>query len=717
MRRRLQPLVPLLLILAIGVAVVSAQRGARPPARKAKPAAPAAAPKHAPPARKALKAPVRPALELPPGALSPRNANYRIEAGLDAQKHTITGRQWLTWRNITGAPTSELQYHLYYNAFKNTRSTFMREGENVEWMSREDLSQLGAKGWGWTEVTKIELAGDGGAPPTDLTAGRRYIAPDDGNADDQTVMAVPLPRAVAPGEAIEVYLEWTSQVPRTIARTGVVGNFFFLAQWFPKVGVLQDEGWNCHQFHAGTEFFSDYGVYDVELTVPKGWVVGATGVEREARDSVARPASAAGQTATHRFYQEDVHDFAWTTSPDYVVRTGRFEQPGLPPVEMRLLLQPEHLDQAARHFEATRAALRYYGQWFGPYPYPHITIVDPAWQSGADGMEYPTLFTAGTSWIAPAEVADPEGVTVHECGHQFWYALVGSNEFEDAWIDEGFNTFSTGRTMALAFNPNYQSFRLFGGFVPVVLHDFRVTREVDENRLSSYRSGAKFDAQSTPSWRYWPGAGGALSYAKTALWLNTLERHLGWSTLQRIMSTFFERWKFRHPKPADFFAVVNEVSGRDMTWFFDQVYRSSTVFDYSISQLRSAPVTATGFFDAKGRAEFKADNPTPGRFRTTVVARRLGEGIFPVDVLVTFKNGEKVRERWDGGDRWKMFTYDRGVEAVSAQVDPDRVLLLDVDYTNNSRTREPLGGAAASKWMLKWMVWLQDLLLTAAFLA
>ncbi len=99
-----------------------------------------------------------------------------------------------------------------------------------------------------------------------------------------------------------------------------------------------------------------------------------------------------------------------------------------------------------------------------------------------------------------------------------------------------------------------------------------------------------------------------------------------------------------------------------------------------------------------------------------MVVRRLGEGIFPVDVLVTFKNGEQVRERWDGRDRWKMFTYERGVEAVSAQVDPERVLLLDIDYVNNSRTLEPRGDEAATKWMLKWMVWLQDLLLTAAYL-
>ena len=115
---------------------------------------------------------------------------------------------------------------------------------------------------------------------------------------------------------------------------------------------------------------------------------------------------------------------------------------------MRLLLQPEHASQAERHFDATRTTLRHYGEWFGAYPYGHITIIDPAYQSGAGGMEYPTLFTAGTRWLAPARVTTPEGVTVHEAGHQFWYGMVGNNEFEDAWMDEGFNTLATARAIA-----------------------------------------------------------------------------------------------------------------------------------------------------------------------------------------------------------------------------------------------------------------------------
>jgi aminopeptidase N len=359
---------------------------------------------------------------------------------------------------------------------------------------------------------------------------------------------------------------------------------------------------------------------------------------------------------------------------------------------MRLLLQPEHAGQAERHFDATRTTLKYYGEWYGAYPYGHITIVDPAYQSGAGGMEYPTLFTAGTRWLAPAQVTTPEGVTVHEAGHQFWYGIVGNNEFEDAWMDEGFNTFSTARAVAQVYDPNYLALRYFGGFIPWVFKDVVINRETDGNRLSGYRRDAKSDAQSTPSYRYFPATGGSITYNKTALWLNTMERWLGWPTLQRIMAAHFEAWKFRHPAPADFFETANAVSGRNLGPFFDQVYRSSNAFDYGVQELKSAR--------------------DGDRYRTTVVARRYGEALFPVDVLVTFRDGERVTEHWDGQDRWKLYTYDRPSAALTAQVDPERVLLLDVDYTNNSRTLEPKADAAATKWSLTWLVWLQDSLLS-----
>ena len=629
------------------------------------------------------QAPALPAAQGPP--LSPRNASYRISARLDPATRTITGSEVITWRNISTASAATLQFHLYYNAWRDTNSTWMRErilGGTTALASRpvEDFGSI--------DLTAMTV--HRGGTPADVFPRLRFIAPDDGNADDRTVVEAPLDTPAQPGETIEIRIAWTSRVPRTFARTGTIGNFYFVAQWFPKIGVLEDTGWNCHQLHSATEFFADFGEYDVELDLPNGWTLGATGRE------VARAASADGRT-TYRYYQSDVHDFAWTASPDYVERRARFEHPTLPAVEMRLLLQPEHEAQAERHFEATRAALRYYGEWYGPYPYGHITIVDPAWQSGAGGMEYPTLFTAGSRWLAPRQATQPESVTVHEAGHQFWYGIVANNEFEHAWLDEGLNTYSTARVLEKAFYPHNYTKRYFGDFLPWVFDDLPLVRAVDGNRMPAYRLVAKNDDQSTPTWRYWPGSASAITYNKTALWLHTLERMAGWETQQRILSTYFSRYAFKHPRPADFFAVVNEVGGQDLTWFFDQVHRSSNVFDYAVDGLRT---------------ERTADGQN---FRTTVVARRLGEGIFPVNVRLRFEDGQQQQWAWDGRDRWKAFEVERPSRAVSAEVDPDRVLLLDVNTTNNSAAVRPATGAAARKWSLAWLIWLQDHLLTYGF--
>jgi hypothetical protein len=700
---------PLCCLVTLALAAGAAADALSPQPGQAAPGTPARAriAKQAPAA--ATEPPARGPLDRSaplPGALSPRNANYSIDVALNARTHTLAGRAVVTWRNTSAASTSELRFHLYYNAWKNTRSSWMREGQ-LAGGGGSDTIKPGD--WGWIEVSAVRLL-PGDAPPVDVTGRRRYISPDDGNPDDQTVMSVPLPVEVKPGETVSVELVWESKIPRTFARTGVQGNYFFLAQWFPKIGVLEDSGWNCHQFHRGTEFFADYGVYDVRLKVPRGWVLGASGREQARSDT-------AENTTTYTYHAQDVHDFAWTTSPDFLERTARFEHPRLPAVEMRLLLQPEHSDQADRHFEATRAALKYYGEWFGAYPYGHITVIDPAWRSGSGGMEYPTLFTAGSRWLVSEGVTQPEGVTIHEAGHQFWYAIVGNNEFEDAWMDEGLNTYSTARAIDEhpLFKTNYYSRRYFGGFVPYLFKDITRSRAIDGNGLGGYRFAAKSDAQSTPSWQYFPATGGGLSYSKTALWLHTLERYLGWPTFQKIMSTYFQRWKFRHPKPADFFALVNEVSGRDLTWFFDQVYRSSNAFDYAVDSVRSTSVEGRGMADRNGKVEPIASSDQPGKLRSTVIVRRLGEAVFPIDVLVEFDNGEKVREKWDGLDRWKAFTYERTSRVTFAEVDPDRILLLDLNRTNNSWTAAPKAAYAAHKWMLKWMIWLQDAMLNASF--
>lgn len=627
------------------------------------------------------------------GGLSPRNANYQMDVRLDHATHTLKGRQTLRWRNISAHETSELQFHLYWNAWRDRDSTWMRE----RWLGgnrtppRDDA-------WGSIDIESLEVRQansqlvvlkPGWNPAPDAARGpARFIAPDDDNSADRTVLAVTLPQPAAPNETVTVDIEWTSKVPRTFSRTGYIDDYYFIAHWFPKIGVLEDNGWNTHQFHSPTEFYADFGVYDVGMTVPRSWLLGASGRE------VSRADNADG-TTTHRYRGEDIHDFAWTTSPDFVEATQTFTHPTLPPVEMKLLLQTEHAGQEQRHFAATAAALKYYGEWFGPYPYGYITVIDPAYQSGSAGMEYPTLFTAGTRWIAPDRVSSPESVTIHEAGHQFFYGIVATNEFESAWMDEGLNQFADARALEAGGFPDYLSRRYFGGFVPWVFDDIRLSRATEGNGLAGYRLSPEGDVPATHTFRYWPGTATRITYFKTALWLHTLERHLGWPVLQRIMATYFDRWKFRHPRPDDFFQIANEISGQDLSWFFNEVFRSSNTFDYAVQELASL---------AAGKNQ-----------RTSVVVQRLGEAVFPVDVLTTFADGSTTTERWDGRARRQIYVYDRPTAAVSAQVDPKHVLLLDVNRTNNSRATRPRADEASLKWALTWMVWLQDLMLTYGF--
>ena len=623
-------------------------------------------------------------------ALSPRNANYDIDVRLDAERRALHGRETIRWRNISRRPATELQFHLYWNAWRDLDSTWLRESRLAggTMPSRDDH-------YARIDVSALRLRQPDGTM-VDLTSRIRHIAPDDGNSADRTVMTVDVPSAIQPNETAHVEIEWTSKIPFPFVRlrTGAIGDYYFVAQWFPKIGVLEDTGWNTHQFHSSTEFYADYGVYDVRMTVPRGFAVGASGREQGQTDN-------GDGTVTHRYLGNDIHDFAWTASPLFVESRQTFEYPatadgGASHVEMRLLLQPEHAGQEDRHFSATAAALRYYGEWFGRYPYDHLTIIDPAYQSGSQGMEYPTLFTAGSRWLAPRDATVPESVTIHEAGHQFFYGVVGSNEAEHAWMDEGINQYAQGRVIEAIDHPNRLALRFFGGLVPWVVRDVHLQRATDVNRLNTFRLNAEAEAQSSPSYRYWPGTSVAITYDKTALWLHTLERHLGWPVMQRVLSTYYERWKFRHPTPDDFFRILNEVSGQDLTWFVDQVHRSSNAFDYGVQDVVNQTLDE-------------------GLFRTTVIVRRFGEATFPVDVVTTFANGEQVTERWDGIDRRAVYVYEKPARAAVVEVDPRRVLLLDVNYVNNSRMAQPRSDDAALRWAAAWMTWLQDLMLTYAF--
>ena len=636
---------------------------------------------------------------------SPRIASYTIAARLDEREHALQGRLQLEWRNASDAAVAELPFHLYWNAFRNNLSSSARGDGPRAARFRKD------RDFGETRPTRVTLVGP---REVDLTPGLRYVDADGDNPDDRTVAIVPLPRAIPPGESARLKIEWTSRIPYgAVGRAGWVHDYFFVVQWFPKIGVLMKDGtWKAHAFHSTTEFFSDYGNYDVRLTVPERYVVGATGRQTDSTPN-------ADGTRTLRFVQEDVHDFAWTACPRFLERRTRFEAPGYPPVEIRLLLMPEHASLEQRYLDATALALRAYGAWSMPYPYSQVTVVDPAWYSASGGMEYPTLFTGGAHLWSPPDLLSPESVTVHEAGHQFWYGLVANDEFEEAWLDEGINEYFQNRILDLAYGPQAFGARYFGGKdqrdrrrgIPVLAPGVFMQRG-DEDRKDLRRYGRQ-DPLVRRAWEYQTKDSYYLNaYSKPALVFETLEGLLGVDVMDRVWRTYAHRFRFAHPTSADLIATVNEVTGQDWGWFFDQTFHSSGLCDYAASVKQEESRVPRGFVDDRF-VSLDAPKPegAPGAWDAEVTFERRGEVRLPVDVRIEFVGGRIVRDTWDGRDTFKRYTFRAGAKVRRAMVDAEGKLALDVDRSNNVwRDEDGLARRAALKWSARYLFWLQTLL-------
>jgi Peptidase family M1 domain len=620
-------------------------------------------------------------------SLSHQIVRYDIQARLVPETKTVQGREVLTWLNDSDVPVSELRFHLYLNAFKNNRSTFMKESGG-----RHRGFKLDAENWGAIDVTRIQIK-DG----ADLTPTLEFVQPDDHNPDDQTVARISLPDAVKPKESVSLVIDFVSKMPRVFARSGFSGDFYMIGQWFPKIGVWWKDQWNCHQYHSTSEFFADFGAFNVEITAPERFIIGATGrrtAERKNPDG----------TRTLTYVQEDVHDFAWAACPEFVEYRERFTlaDPAVD-TEMIFLIHRAHLNSKERYVRSLRQGLEFYSRHYGPYPYGTITLVDPApGAAAAGGMEYPTLFTAMTTSFMPGGIRMPEMVTIHEFGHGYWYGIVGSNEFEEAWLDEGINSYSEAKAMAQYYGPE-------GSLI-----DFGPLRvsDIQYQRLSVIGSG-RYDPILRNSWEYLSGGSYSLNvYSKASLMLLTLERFLGEETMDKVMKTYYERWKFRHPTSADFIQAAEDASGRDLKWFFDQALNSPDKLDYAVGSLSSEEVEqAAGFFNGKlvSPPKAKGKRGEAVTYRNEIVVVRNGEWIVPQDILIVLDGGKTIRESWDGRERWKKFVLFGPRKLDFVQIDPEARWLLDVNFANNSMRLEARPGGPR-KIALTITVWFQNLL-------
>jgi hypothetical protein len=657
--------------------------------------------------------------------LSTRVVGYTIDARLDTDKKSLDATETITYKNLTGQSLATVPFHLYLNAFR-PESTFTSETHfNGGVRDDESGTEYPPEKLGSITISHIEADGYG-----DLTSAMHFIAPDDGNAEDHTVTEITLPHLLAPNNSITFHLAFHDQFPLSVARNGYKRDFIMGGQWYPKPGVFWHGAWNCHQYHATTEFFSDFATFNVSLTLPRRYIVGASGVPTG--ELINPVVSGQAGTKTLSFYGEDIGDFAFAASPNFTVTDGTYLS-SLGPVKIHVLALAAHPKAGPRYLDITRKTMAQYDQRYGPYPYKIITVIDPEPDSEMGGMEYPTLFTGDTTWFR-----DPTYITEltieHEFGHQYWYGMVATNEFEDAWLDEGINSYTEVKVLAAILGPNTSVFeRPYANAGDYELQRFEYIMKPDFDPVTRWA----FKFHDSTSY-------GGITYGKSSTLLATLESIIGPDTMDEAMRTYFLRYRFTHPTTEDFLRTIEQVAiknGRanitggtvDSSTHYTEQNQYHVIIENNKAGLGTGPTDTAGLmklrpepaslFNFPGREsvfpvsslrgffnqavygthvlDYTVDSissdpaqwwlPEPKdkkqiQYLSTVYLRRKGDFILPVTVEIVFDDGTRLRERWNGIDRWTNFTYTRNAKLVSAEIDPDHTVLLDTNLFNNSYT-------------------------------
>ncbi|MAW60374.1 MAG: hypothetical protein CMJ94_06015 [Planctomycetes bacterium] len=720
---------------------------------------------------------------------SPKTIDYELECQLLDEGKVIDGVMRVTWRNQTEAPTSELLWHVYNNAFSGRDSVWLKEAHQYQYSGGRlprEYSNTDIEGLALLDLAGDSLRGEDGLP---LSLRWEWV-PQAKAPMDRTVFRVELPKPVAPGESVTVLLEFQARLAPAYRRNGWGSEgYVHAAQWYPKLGVFEKlEGswqWNCLPYRMLVEFYSDYADFDLKLVVPKeyrGKVV-ATGTPQSDEPEVMQDGS-----LRYHFVADDVHDFAWSADPkarvvrrmwreeDYrdeaeeqkvAAALGRSVEEVRPSreVEMVLLLQPEHGEFEDRYFKATAQALYYMGLWYGEYPYDTISIVDPAHDARwTGGMEYPRLFTGGVHKGAHERVHDPEGVTVHEFGHQYWYGLVGTDEFRHAWMDEGFCVFSTQRVLQKAFQPELATYRVAGhdrlGRAPLGwpaegggLRGLATLRRLETPEVAGVPSVSvelfRPDSISRylaelPGLSYWPrvqddavlglrrayrtdfyqpiatpsgdlfewNMRGVNTYSRPAMTLETMARLMGEERWIRLIRAYHERFRFGHPRPQDWFEVVAEFATGARVGASEE--REGIVIDWVgfwRQAYRGNEILDFGVHRVANLPHLVDDAGEEARVRVAndqwdvhVELRRFGSFEVPVEFELLWTDGSRSRHVWNGSSEThavrRLGSEQRVVQVV---VDPERKLVLDRNWLNNTYTvdlREDLAAEAGARALL-----------------
>ncbi len=600
-------------------------------------------------------------------------ANYNIDVDLNVQTKSIYAKEEITWVNKTEFSANEIQFHFYANGYKNDKTLFAKAFPiNSETQTQTDIKSFKVNGENMRLI---------------------YFQPEVADPYDSTVAKILLNKPVQPHDSVKIYFEYSMKIPLSVKRLGYASgrNFFFVSQWFPKVGVFENGRWICSQYHPYLNFFADFGKYSVRIKVPEKYVVAATGVEKGKISD--------GQTTAYHFVQDGVHDFVWLASNEILHRNEIYTRSDGSQIQIQAFVQPEREKYFERYFDAVKNCLKFFEDNIGIYPYQNISLVDVPRTSASGGMEYPTLFTVSADLFSPKETGWPEYLVAHEFSHQFFQGLIATNEVYEAWLDEGFASYISTKIMYKYYPEIYENFKI-ASYVPVFGLNFLSYNEIPliytladiqiperSRSVTNYYKNLTVGSIADTSYKLPTRLSYVVNaYNKPELMLLTLERYLGNKTMVKILKEYYDEYKYQHPTVNNFITAVQKNSQEDMSWFFDEFYRTAKIFDYKIDWIRSAD---------------KDDYE--------VMLERVGDGVFKNDVAF-YTDQDTLYKKWNGKDRWYIMRFHTVNQVIGAEIDPFRKDLLDLNFANNSYTIKKQIGASLSLSM-RWFFWIQNALM------
>jgi hypothetical protein len=595
--------------------------------------------------------------------------DYTIHLNLDTELKQANCQQVLRWTNNSPDTLSELRFYMYLNAFRDMNSTFLSEASGKVFGRK--IRERRDNEWGSIDISECVIKNQ------DHISSMRYIQPDDDNPHDKSVLSITLNSPLYPGEVAEIKMIFVAKLPKIIARAGYSrDNYYLFVHWFPQPGVYEQTKkgfweWNCHQFMQKTEFYADFGNYDVSITAPKEFIIGGSGcihAEKENLDG----------TKTTRFIAKDVIDFAWSAYPLFEEYRDSWKG-----IEIRLLIPPEHCKMAPRYNQAIKNALDYFEQKLEKYPYPSITLVDPPMHALRSGfMEYPMHITCASFFYIPEGIRTVESLAIHEFSHMYYMAILASNEKEEPWLDEGLVTYTEDVILDNYYGDESSSLFDILGYK---------LKNRDKSRLEyTSMDDPNCCAIARPGWEFTEGVYKEIIYAKTATVLQTLKGIIGSEYMDKILSHYYRQNKFTHPREKDFIASVKAIvgdslNGYSVNQFFNQCLHETVSCDFYLSE-----VTENSF-----------------------VVRNKGDLKLPVDIHVIYKNGNAEYFYWEGQEKEKTYVTHNLIESV--YIDPAQKIYLDLNLNNNSFTTTP-DKTPIYNYAHKAMTWLQNVMLSTSFI-